>query len=296
MQSSTSVTAGGNVVSDGGSPVTSRGVCWSQNPNPTIALPTKQTVSSGLGTFSTTVSGLTAGTTYYLRAFATSAVGTSYGNTVTFNSQQFLLDIDGNIYDTVVIGTQTWMKQNLKVSKYRNGDPIPTNLNNIAWSNPSGAYSIYNNTVSNDSIYGKLYNWYTVADPRGLCPLGWHVPSDGEWHTLETALGMQAAELNNMGARGSAQNVGGQMKSLSPLWLSPNTGATNSSGFSGLPGGYRSYDGPYSVIGNLGYWWSSSQYFPATVAWYRVLLYANDDVFRNYNDKSFGYSVRCVRD
>jgi uncharacterized protein (TIGR02145 family) len=283
MQSSTSVTAGGNVLSDGGTPVTSRGVCWSLNPNPTIALPTKVSVGAGLGAFSTTVTGLTAGTTYYLRAFATSAVGTSYGNEFSFTTLNLLTDIDGNAYDTVVIGTQVWMSKNLRVSKYRNGDPIPTNLNNTDWQNStSGAYAIYNNTTSNDSIYGKLYNWYAVADPRGLCPVGWHVPSDAEWTILENFLGGSSV-------------AGGKMKSVSPLWASPNTGATNSSGFSGLPGGYRYDLGTYYYIGDSGFWWSSTQVSTSS-AWNRYLYYNNGVVSRDYLTKRNGFSVRCVRD
>jgi uncharacterized protein (TIGR02145 family) len=205
-------------------------------------------------------------------------------------------DIDGNIYDTIAIGTQVWMKQNLKVSKYRNGDPIPTNLSNSAWSGTtSGAYAIYNNAVLNDSIYGKLYNWYAVADPRGLCPTGWHVPSDAEWQTLETSLGMPASELNNTGGRGSAQNVGGKMKAVSSLWLAPNTGATNSSGFTGLPGGYRASDGTFNSIGNYGFWWSSTQN-STSFAWNRYLYHFGALVGRGNPTESYGFSVRCVRD
>jgi uncharacterized protein (TIGR02145 family) len=129
-----------------------------------------------------------------------------------------------------------------------------------------------------------LYNWYAVADSRNLCPAGWHVPSDTEWTTLETFLGGD-----------SAINVGGKMKAVSSLWNPPNTGATNESGFSGLPGGNRSLDGTYSFIGNDGYWWSSTE-FLTTVAWYRSLYYGNGNSFRNYNFKQVGFSVRCLRD
>ena len=292
----TTALSGGTISSDGGSAVTARGVCWSTSPGPTVALATKTSNGSGTGGFTSNISGLSKNTTYYLRAYATNAVGTAYGNEISFTTLNLLTDIDGNAYDTVVIGTQVWMSKNLRVSKYRNGDPIPTNLSNTTWSSTtSGAYAIYNNTMANDSIYGKLYNWYAVADPRGLCPVGWHVPSDAEWQTLETALGMPAAELNNTGGRGSAQNVGGKMKSVSPLWLSPNTGATNSSGFSGLPGGYRDNLGSYDAVGYDGYWWSSTQ-SSATYAWYRFLYYANGNVYRLNYAKRYGFSVRCVRD
>ena len=192
-------------------------------------------------------------------------------------------DIDGNTYNTVVIGTQEWMQENLKVSKYRNGDPIPTNLSNTTWQNTtSGAYAIYNDSTTNNSIYGKLYNWYAVADPRELCPVGWHMPSDSEWTTLENFLGGSLV-------------AGGAMKAVSTLWLSPNTGATNSSGFSGLPGGYRSSNGSYFNVGNFGGWWSSTQ-ASTTDAWYRGLNSNNGDVTRNDASERFGLSVRCVRD
>jgi uncharacterized protein (TIGR02145 family) len=175
------------------------------------------------------------------------------------------------------------MKQNLKVSKYRNGDSIPTNLSNSTWqATTSGAYAIYNNTATNDSIYGKLYNWYAVADSRGLCPTGWHVPGDAEWTTLENFLGGSSV-------------AGGKMKAVSSLWTAPNTGATNSSGFTGLPGGYRHNSGTFYNVGNDGYWWSSTQYSSAS-AWYRRLYYGGADSLRNYATKAYGFSVRCVRD
>ena len=194
-----------------------------------------------------------------------------------------IADVDGNVYNVVTIGNQCWMKENLKTTKYRNGDLIPTNLSDAAWqATTSGAFSIYNNTTANDSIYGKLYNWYAVADPRGLCPTGWHVPSDAEWTTLENFLGGSSV-------------AGGKMKAVSSLWTSPNTGATNSSGFTGLPGGGRNFDGEYIFIGTNGYSWSSTQY-TTTIAWCRNLDNDNGDVYPNYFNKGQGFSVRCLRD
>jgi uncharacterized protein (TIGR02145 family) len=282
VQNATAI-SGGTISSDGGSAVSARGVCWSTSPGPTVALATKTSNGSGTGGFTSNISGLSKNTTYYVRAYATNTVGTAYGNEISFTTLNLLVDIDGNVYDTVVIGTQVWMNKNLRVSKYRNGNPIPTNLINTTWQNTtSGAYAIYDNTATNDSIYGKLYNWYAVADPRGLCPVGWHVPSDAEWSTLENFLDGSSV-------------AGGKMKSVSPLWLSPNSGATNSSGFSGLPGGNRNSSGTYVNVGYLGYWWSSTQ-FSTTSAWLRSLFYNNGDVNRNYYFKRFGFSVRCVRD
>jgi uncharacterized protein (TIGR02145 family) len=201
-------------------------------------------------------------------------------------------DIDGNFYPSIIINGQEWMQKNLAVSKYRNGDPIPTGLSNTTWQNTtSGAYAIYDNVAANNTIYGKLYNWYAVNDSRGLCPTGWHVPSDAEWTTLINYLDPN----QNPSATGAQSSVaGGKMKSTTG-WISPNTGATNESGFTGLPGGYRLSDGPYSSIGGFGYWWSSTEY-DSSLAWYRDLTCYNSTVLRYASNKRLGFSVRCVRD
>jgi uncharacterized protein (TIGR02145 family) len=193
-------------------------------------------------------------------------------------------DVDNYNYATVQIGTQVWMKENLKVSKYRNGDPISTGLSDEAWgSTTTGAYAIYNNDASNNTTYGKLYNWYAVADSRNLCPVGWHVPSDAEWTTLENYLG-------------GASVAGGKLKSTSTLWTAPNAEATNQSGFSGLPGGSRLSNGTYTTIGNYGYWWSSTEYSTTFFAWFRYLNYYYGNSSRGNNYKQNGFSVRCLRD
>jgi uncharacterized protein (TIGR02145 family) len=188
----------------------------------------------------------------------------------------------GSEIKSVKIGNQVWMAENLNVDHYRNGDPIPTGLSNAQWeSTTQGAYAIYNDDPANEKIYGKLYNWYAVNDPRGLCPAGWHVPSDTEWSTLETYLGGSDA-------------AGGKLKSTSD-WKAPNTGATNSSGFNAFPGGYRFLYGTYFYIGGYGYWWSSTEY-DSSLAWYRRLYCSNSFVLRYDYDKHYGFSVRCVRD
>jgi uncharacterized protein (TIGR02145 family) len=306
---STTASSGGNISNDGGAAVTARGVVWSTSQNPTIALTTKTNNGTGTGTFTSSITGLSLGTVYYVRAYATNSAGTAYGNqqtltTTTAVSGVFnpnltygtMIDNDGNTYKTIVIGTQTWMAENLKTTKYRNGNAIPTNLTDAAWTAATtGAYAIYNNDAVNNTIYGKLYNWYAVADSRNLCPTGWHVPSDGECKTLEISLGMSASDADLAGNRGTAQNVGGKLKSTSSLWTAPNTGATNESGFSGLPGGPRNYDGTYLDVGGSGFWWSSTGN-STTNAWGRVLLYYNGDSLRNLNDKRNGFSVRCLRD
>jgi uncharacterized protein (TIGR02145 family) len=214
--------------------------------------------------------------------------GTATGNGV-FVPGNGVTDIDGTVYTSVVINGQEWMQQNLAVTKYRNGDPIPTGLGNTNWQNTTnGAYAIYNNVAANNTTYGKLYNWYAVNDSRGLCPTGWHVPSDAEWTTLINYLDPNADGGNN------GNIAGGKMKSTTG-WNSPNTGATNESGFTGLPGGFRSFNGSYSTIGANGFWWSSTEY-DSNFAWTRLLYYDFSNVDRFSNFKHSGFSVRCVRD
>ena len=185
---------------------------------------------------------------------------------------------------TIVIGTQQWMRENLDVVTYRNGDVIPQETDPTAWAAlTSGAWCYYNNDVANGAIYGKLYNWYAVNDPRGLAPTGWHVPTDAEWTTLETTLGGTAV-------------AGGKMKTTGiTRWTTPNTGATNESGFAGLPGGYRYFDGAFSSVGDIGYWWSSTE-DDTTSAWFRYLGYDSGGVNRSSGGKQGGFSVRCLRD
>ena len=244
---------------------------------------------------------------YALQANAIKMKTSVTGDTLYTGSGEYLIipgissanliatDIDGQTYTTVTIGTQVWMKENLKVSKYRNGDPIPTNLNDSQWStSSSGAYSIYNNNTANNATYGKLYNWYAVVDSRGLCPAGWHVPTDDEWKTLESYLGVPISELDLILGRGAASNVGGNLKSTALLWTSPNTGASNLTGFSGLPGGARSSAGFISGLNIEGSWWSKTG--AVNNAYSRTLRNSENTIVRGYNTRSYGFSVRCLKD
>ncbi len=185
---------------------------------------------------------------------------------------------------TIQIGAQKWMKENLNTSFYRNGYAIPQITNATDWASATeGAWCYYNNDPANGEIYGKLYNWYAVNDPRGLAPTGWHVPTEDEWTTLTTTLG-------------GGSVAGGKMKVAGTTrWTAPNTGASNSSGFAGLPGGTRDSNGSFGLIGGYGIWWSSTEN-DATVAWYRYLNYSLSDVYRDLSVKSGGFSVRCLRD
>jgi len=194
----------------------------------------------------------------------------------------------GYDYATVLIGEQCWFAENLRNENYDNGDAIPTGLSDGDWSaTTSGATAVYGESASNLETYGRLYNWYAVDDARGLCPSGWHVPTDGEWMTMEMALGMSESEANSSGWRGTDQ--GTQMKTTYG-WINGGNG-TNSSGFSGLPGGLRDFSGGFANAGYRGNWWSSS---PS--GWYRGLDFDNEDVYRNDFSLRDGFSVRCVRD
>ena len=199
---------------------------------------------------------------------------------ITYGS---ITDIDGNTYKTVTIGTQTWMAENLKVTKYNDGIAIPNVTDNTAWRElTTGALCDYDNTPSNSETYGKLYNWHAVNTGK-LCPTGWHVPSDAEWTELTDYLGGSSV-------------AGGKLKETGTThWASPNTGATNETGFTALPGGYRNLNGSFYNIGYYGSWWSATEY-GATYAWFRYLSNYNSNVSRDYFDKEVGLSVRCVRD
>ena len=170
---------------------------------------------------------------------------------------------------TIQIGTQKWMSKNLDVAFYRNGDPIPQVTGPTAWAGlTTGAWCYYNNDSKQGNKYGKLYNWYAVNDPRGLAPQGWHVPSDAEWTILETALGGSSV-------------AGGKMKEAGTLnWANPNTGGNNNSGFAGLPGGGRGSSGAFSIVGNFGFWWSSTENL-TTLAWCRFLTYFTGNIYGN---------------
>jgi uncharacterized protein (TIGR02145 family) len=382
ITSITSITAvsGGNITTDGGGTITSRGVCWNTASGATTSN-SKTTDGTGTGTFTSNLTGLTPNTTYYVRAYATNSVGTAYGNELTFTTSStvpgapsigtatagnaqatvtftapasnggstitgytvtsspgnitgtgsaspitvtgltngtaytftvtatnaigtslassasnsvtpLLTDIDGNVYNIVTIGTQVWMAENLKTTKYNDGTPIPNTTDNTTWAAlTTGAYSDYSNTPSNSTTYGRLYNWYVVDNNaatkvasnggKNVCPTSWHIPTDAEWTTLTTYLGGESV-------------AGGKLKDTTH-WTTPNIGATNETGFTALPGGGRDTNGAFYNIGNNGYWWSSSE-GSTTYALSRYMYYGTTNVSR-YNDfMQYGFSVRCVRD
>ena len=190
-----------------------------------------------------------------------------------------LNDIDGNEYVTVKIGDQWWMAENLKVSRYRNGDEIPNITEDTEWSEmESGAWAFYNNDPEVNDEFGKLYNWYAANDERDICPEGWMVPGESDWEKL----------INHLGGRDKA---GGAMKDTT-LWLSPNEGASNESGFTGLPAGLRVGSGGFDLLGRTGFWWYRGEPVRA-----RDLNFLRESAgITHQNDKTRGYSIRCVRE
>ncbi|NIP43173.1 MAG: hypothetical protein GWN61_10935, partial [candidate division Zixibacteria bacterium] len=205
-----------------------------------------------------------------------------------------VIDIDGNIYQTVLIGNQCWMAENLKVTHYRNGDSIPNVTDSIDWHNlTTGAYCDYENDSANVATYGRIYNWYAVDDIRGLAPQDWHVPTDEEWKEMEMYLGMSQSEAGAYGWRGTDE--GGKLKEVGTIhWNSPNEGATNESGFTALPAGWRHGGGNFGYMGDIAFFWCSRNLRGAED---RSIYYNSSQIFRDTDHGEIGgHSVRCVRD
>jgi uncharacterized protein (TIGR02145 family) len=274
--------SGGNIISNGGETILVRGVCWNTSANPTTAN-NKTTDGSGTGKFTSSITGLSPNTTYYLRAYSTNNSETNYGNEISFKTHDLgqFTDIDENIYTMSTFGNQTWMLENLKTTKYNDGTLIPLIKDKTEWSNlKTPGYCWYNNDEATHKVtYGALYNWYAINTGK-LCPTGWHIPSDAEWKTLTTYLGRMNA-------------VGGKLKeSDTTNWKMPNTSATKESGFTAPPGGYRFYNGEFNYLDKCVYWWSSTENSTCDV-WNR---YMNSNNYRLFSHKTDGFSVRCVKD
>ena len=287
----TSATGGGNVTSGGGITVKARGVCWSTNPAPTTASG-KTSDSTGTGTYTSTLTGLLPNTTYYVRAYATNNLGTAYGNEQVFTTLPVnpgtVTDIDGNVYHIVTIGTQEWLAENLKAVRYDKGDSIPNVQDALEWGDlKKGAYCNYDKNPVYAPTYGRLYNWFAVNSNLGLCPEGWHVPSDTEWQTLIDYLGGEGVAGGKLKATGTlGQGTG--------LWMDPNTGATNESGFSALPAGLRNDLGNFSLLAENACFWSSTA--DLANAWNRELSFKYGTVERYSRSQNNGYSIRCIKD
>jgi len=322
----TAATCAGNVSADGGAAIIARGVCWSTKENPTIDN-NKTSNGTGTGTFTSNLTSLSTNTTYYVRAYATNSEGTAYGEGKSFTTlyvdieySSFTDSRDDKVYKTVTIGDQVWMAENLaylpsvvdrdtgsedtghETDPYYyvygyNGTDVEE-AKRYEYSHPLGLFSI-----KTYEIYGVLYNWPAAmngasssntnpSEVQGICPEGWHLPSVAEWTILNDYLGGEDI-------------AGGKMKVTgTTLWEVPNQGATNESGFTALPGGYRCSasgveTGPYSFdsVGSISIWWSSTEYENYTNgAWVLGLLYSRSKVNRTFVGKAYGCSVRCVRD
>jgi uncharacterized protein (TIGR02145 family) len=284
----TTASSGGNVTLDGGSAVTERGVCWSTSANPTIT-ENHTSDGSGTGVFSSSLTGLLQYNLYYVRAYATNSVGTSYGNEVSFYTLAGpcpgvpTLEYEGTTYNTIQIGTQCWLKENLNIGIRINGSQDQIDNGVIE-------KYCYNNLESNCDTYGGLYLWNemmnysTTPGIMGICPVGWHIPTNNEWDILMNYLGGQSVS-------------GGPMKeSGTTHWASPNTGATNSSGFTALPGGTWDWDDQmFYSLSQYGLFSSSTQ-TASTSAYYRYLAYFTAIHGISDATKHAGRSVRCIKD
>jgi uncharacterized protein (TIGR02145 family) len=208
-------------------------------------------------------------------------------------------DVDGNVYKTVAIGSQVWMAENLRTTRYRNGDAVgttnPATLDIVSESAPKYQWA-YAGDENKAATYGRLYTWYAVTDDRDICPAGWHVPGDDEWSTLVEFLGGPNAAVGKLKETGTAH------------WSGPNSNATNESGFAGLPGGNRLPNGGFVLIGEAGHYWTTSEVACGSgfdsaeqqgkqCAWRRLLLNLDTNPrHRGWAGKKIGWSVRCIRD
>lgn len=287
-----SALAGGTVISAGSTELIEKGICWSASPSPTIE--ESKAISylyPYLNSFVVMIDGLDPRTKYYVRAYAISEAGTSYGDELSFvtpedlsGEQGTVTDEDGNIYSTIGIGSQVWMAENLKTTRFNDSTSITEVSDSTAWSFLiTPAYCWYNNDeASGRNIYGALYNWFTVGTGK-LCPAGWHVPDNTEWTVLTTYLG-------------GSKVAGGKMKVPgTQFWRQPNTGATNSSGFSGLPAGVRASNGEFDWRGDELILWSSSSK-DSNSAWYYGIDALDIELGDGCKSLLTGFSVRCIKD
>ncbi len=299
----TSANGIGIITSFGESAVSSVGICWSTSQNPTTASAhVTGTLSANLGTFTLPMTPLLPNTTYYVRAYAIDGSGISYGAQTSFTTLGMLstlgagvTDIDGENYGSVVINGKEWMKKNLNVSKYKNGDVIPQVTDVAQWNSlTTGAWCYYENDTANGPVYGKLYNWYAVNDPRGLAPNGWHIPTDTEWTSLTTFLGGEDV-------------AGGKLRDDSTTYwtASTTTYSSNQSGFTALPGGNGYLNFHYVATNTYtladlfkdktkaSYFWSSTA--NGSLVWARNINNISDNVVRSGALKNSAFSVRCVK-
>ena len=276
--------SGVSVIDDGGGQITAKGVCWGTTPNPGFT-DNKTNEGPGSAMWYSFLGNLIPSTTYYVKAYATNSAGTVFGDQLSFETyHDSLVDIDNNIYYSILFETQEWMGSNLKVTRYGNGDLIgtttPVTLDIQAEANPKYQWSYNGDENAVINYDGRLYTWYAAADSRKLCPAGWHLPSDEEWSVL----------INYMGGETVA---GGKMKTVHH-WMNPNTGATNESGFGAIPAGTRDPDGTFQALNYSARWWSSTSY-STTEAYNRYCDNLTQQIIKSVNTGSSGYSIRCIK-
>jgi uncharacterized protein (TIGR02145 family) len=289
-----SAISGGNISVDGGGPITARGVVWDTAKNPTISLATKTVSGTGIGNFSSTIENLEPETTYYTKAYATNSAGTAYGDEVEFKTlpafkagEGNVLDADGNIYQTVEINDQVWMTENLKTTKYCNGEAI-SNVNFSQWDGlTSGAWTYYDNNKNNNDTYGKLYNWYVASSDKNACPCGWRAATKDDWIALSFFLGIQTA--------GKEIKSTGTVEDQTGKWHSSSNEGTNSVGFNALPAGWGDANSSNFVFQNYktGFWCSNSIYGKSGE--YIQLDYNYPDFYFTLKDKNSAMSIRCIK-
>ena len=276
----------GKIVSSRGADLTELGFCWSTSQMPTIE-ENKLLLAPENGLFSGEIAGLLPFTTYFIRAFATNKQGTAYGEIIMICTKpipgETVTDLNGNLYHSVKIGTQVWMLENLRTSRFSNGDSIRYVTMNYYWNTTLPKFCYYNNDTANAKTYGALYNWFAAADSRGIAPAGWHVPTQEEWKTL-------------LDYCGGANIAGGKLKSAgTTYWQGGNWGATNETGFSALPAGNRDYDGDFSSLGTGTVFWTSTE-SNATGAYFIDIQYNTIQSIILHGSKYGGVSLRCIKD
>jgi len=284
-----SAVSGGSIVYNGGEFITESGVCWSTSPNPTVQ--DSHTVDSfGDNSYLSSIMRLASNTTYYVKAYAKNIIGIGYGNEVEFKTKNYgssgtITDIEGNIYQTITIGTQTWMSENLRTTKFNDNTNIERVADSLEWINSaSPAYCWYkNDSLRYSTLFGILYNGYNL-DNENICPTGWHVPTDEDWTVLTDYLG-------------GLEIAGGKLKeATSSYWSVKSSGATNESGFTGLPSGGRSGDGSFFNEESYGWFWSSTWFEVEGKYAIRYLRSLYDNLYRASGYYNMGFSIRCIKD
>lgn len=295
-----SAIVGGGIEISNAEQIIARGVCWSKTQNPTIELSTRTFDGTTSGVFYSKIIGLDPNTTYYVRAYATTLKETIYGEQINFTTRPTVSDIDGNIYNTITIGEQTWMIENLKTTRFNNGTLIPNVTDKEEWAIYfKAAYCNYNNDTSNVAIYGRLYNWYAIKTNK-LAPIGWHVPTDADWiklieYLIANGYNYDKTKAEDKIAKSIASNIGWH---TSDYIGTPGDSLllNNSSGFNGLPAGLREPDGNFKDLGISTIWWCSDVRTIIGNAKYRILSYDYLDFYGSQCDWDYGVSVRCIKD